>query len=79
MGRHAHKSALAKTVDGPAQEEGEALSGPVQMEVSRVAGERSELPAPVCTGEIEVLLSLTEDLERIRERAQERRHRLGLS
>ncbi len=105
MGRHAHKSTLAKALDGPAQEEGATLSGPVQTAAGRVAGERSELLArkhggqrlskseskrlelltarlrqllpPVSVGELEALLGLTEELERIRERAQERRQRLG--
>ena len=38
-----------------------------------------KLLPPVSVGELESLLSLTEELGRIRERAQERRQRLGLS
>lgn len=107
MGRHANKSTLAKAVDSPTQEEGEALCDSMQTEAGRVAGERSELLArkhggqrlskseserlellteklrqllpPVSVGELEALLGLTEELERIRERAQERRQRLELS
>lgn len=58
---------------------GQQLSKSERERLELLTERLRELLPPVSVGELESLLSLTEELERIRERAQERRQRLGLS
>ncbi|HEY4563850.1 MAG TPA: hypothetical protein VIJ36_12775 [Thermoanaerobaculia bacterium] len=58
---------------------GQQLSESERERLELLTERLKELLPPVSVGELESLLSLTEELERIRERAQERRQRLGLS
>jgi len=58
---------------------GQQLSESERERLELLTEKLRELLPPVSVGELESLLSLTEELERIRERAQERRQRLGLS
>lgn len=58
---------------------GQQLSESEHERLELLTEKLRKLLPPVSVGELEILLSLTEELERIRERAQERRQRLGLS
>jgi molecular chaperone GrpE (heat shock protein) len=58
---------------------GQQLSESERERLELLTERLKELLPPVSVGDLESLLSLTEELERIRERAQERRQRLGLS
>lgn len=58
---------------------GQPLSMDEQERLEALTTRLKELLPPVSLGELEALLEMTEEAERIRERARERRRRLGLS
>ena len=58
---------------------GQRLSRPEQERLAFLTSRLEQLLPPVSVGELEALLRMAEEAERIREQARERRGRLGLS
>ena len=58
---------------------GQRLSRAEQERLSFLTSRLEQLLPPVSVGELEALLQMAEEAERIREQARERRGRLGLS
>jgi hypothetical protein len=58
---------------------GQRLSRAEQERLSFLTSRLEQLLPPISVGELEALLQMAEEAERIREQARERRGRLGLS
>jgi len=58
---------------------GQTLSSAERQRLTLLTARLEQLLPPISVGDLEALLEMTEEVERIRERAKERRSRMGLS